>query len=51
MEDQNKRIGNDVSVHFGEGVEMGEVPREGIQVKTEMVIVSSEPLDYEDRLF
>ncbi|KAL8644847.1 MAG: hypothetical protein Q9210_007041 [Variospora velana] len=50
-EEQNKPMGHDVSVHGGEEVEMGEVPREGIQVKTEVVLVSSERLDYEDRLF
>ncbi|KAL8955608.1 MAG: hypothetical protein Q9193_006603 [Seirophora villosa] len=51
-EDKNRPMGHDVSVRGGGGeVEMGEVPREGIQVKTEVVLVSSERLEYEDRLF
>lgn len=45
----NAAIGHDVSVRAG--VEMGEVPQEGIQVKTEVVLVSTERLDYKDRLF
>ncbi|KAI4087470.1 MAG: hypothetical protein LQ344_006759 [Seirophora lacunosa] len=50
--DQSRPMGHDVSVRGGGGeVEMGEVPREGIQVKTEVVLVSSERLEYEDRLF
>lgn len=51
-EDRNRPMGHDVTVRGGGGeVEMGEVPREGIQVKTEVVLVSSERLEYEDRLF
>lgn len=50
-EDQNQRIKNNFSVRGGGGVEMEEVPNGGIQVKTEMVIVSSDQLDYKDRLF
>ncbi|KAL9007297.1 MAG: hypothetical protein Q9173_007382 [Seirophora scorigena] len=50
-EDQNRPMAHDVSVRGGGEVEMGGVPREGIQVKTEVMLVSSERLEYEDRLF
>ena len=43
-------VGHEVIVHGGEGVKEC-VPEEGIRVKTEVVLVSSERLDYEDRLF
>lgn len=57
FEERNKPLGHDVEVRGGEGVkremEMGERgwTGEGIRVKTEVVLVSSERLDYRDRLF
>lgn len=48
----NRPMGHDVSVHGGGGgEEMRDLPQAGIQVKTEVVLVSSERLDYKDRLF
>lgn len=47
-------LGNDVAVIGGvegKGMEMGEVPARGIKVETEVVLISSERLDYKDRLF
>ncbi|KAL8837151.1 MAG: hypothetical protein Q9176_005894 [Flavoplaca citrina] len=49
--DDTKPLGHDVSVHGGGETEEGiELPERGIQVKTE-VRVSSEGLEYRDRLF
>lgn len=49
--DDTKPLGHDVSVHGGGEAEEGvELPERGIQVKTE-VEVSSEGLEYRDRLF
>ncbi|KAI4169093.1 MAG: hypothetical protein LQ343_005956 [Gyalolechia ehrenbergii] len=45
-------LGNDVAVIGGvegKGMEMGEVPARGIKVETEVVLISSERLDYKDR--
>ncbi|KAI4131245.1 MAG: hypothetical protein LQ338_001339 [Usnochroma carphineum] len=48
----NKRMGHDVHVRAGAGgADIGDVPQKGIKVKTEVMLVSSERLDYEDRLF
>ncbi|KAL8929169.1 MAG: hypothetical protein Q9172_000605 [Xanthocarpia lactea] len=52
----NKPLGHDVNVHGGADVEVGEdakaAPPEGeIRVKTEVVLVSSKRLDYQDRIF
>ncbi|KAI4188042.1 MAG: hypothetical protein L6R41_002419 [Letrouitia leprolyta] len=47
-------LGNDVAVVGGvegKGIEMGAVPERGIKVETEVVLISSERLDYKDRLF
>ncbi|KAL8994842.1 MAG: hypothetical protein Q9188_006953 [Gyalolechia gomerana] len=47
-------LGNDVAVIGGvegKGIEMGDVPARGIKVETEVVLISSERLDYKDRLF
>ncbi|KAL9593971.1 MAG: hypothetical protein Q9179_005614 [Wetmoreana sp. 5 TL-2023] len=46
-------LGHNVSVQAdaGEGKEGVDVPERGIQVKTEVVIVNTESLEYRDRLF
>ena len=49
--DDMKPLGHDVSVHGGgEGEEGLELPPRGIQVKTE-VKVSTDKLEYRDRLY
>lgn len=49
--DDTKPLGHDVSVHGGGEREEGvELPARGIQVKTE-VRVSTDKLEYRDRLF
>ncbi|KAL8718843.1 MAG: hypothetical protein Q9225_004069 [Loekoesia sp. 1 TL-2023] len=48
------QMGHNVAVHGGRDgnrVEMGEVPETGIKVETEVVLISSERLDYKDKLF
>ena len=55
-EGPDDRLGHNCSVHGGKTGEGGEVeelelPQRGIQVKTEVVLISTERLDYKDRLF
>lgn len=54
IEESGGGLGNDVAVIGGlegKGMEMGDVPERGIKVETEVVLISSERLDYKDRLF
>ncbi len=49
----NKQLGHDVEVRGGDAVEEGgrAWTGEGIRVKTEVLLVSTQRLDYRDRLF
>ncbi|KAL9599289.1 MAG: hypothetical protein Q9219_003916 [cf. Caloplaca sp. 3 TL-2023] len=55
LDDLGRIYGHNVAVHGGrEGkvvLDMEGVPKRGIKVETEVVLVSSERLDYRDRLF
>ena len=59
LDDRSKPMGHDVSVHGGAidgrdgsaSTEKTDIPERGIQVKTEIFLISSERLEYEYRLF
>lgn len=58
LSDSQRAWGHNVSVHGGrtsgennENVDEVEVPPEGIKVKTEIILMSTDRLDYNDRLY
>ena len=58
LSNSQRAWGHNVSVHGGrtsgennESVDEVEVPPEGIKVKTEIILMSTDRLDYNDRLY